>query len=264
MPEQIQHRSFHEINEAEYISANAARHASHAAIELAKYIYWSFLFYHTHQITSVQHYHAKDWVIGIAIANVLPLTASHVRDKTMELYSDSQRQQEWRLHLAASLVNSIGILAYRYLSEKGFAGHVLANMLIAASAMVFGKHGYQPVNEDSSIAKYKQRHTALKCNLTVSNLLSAVWPAFIYYCGNRSHHSYKMKVATYVLLGSAMLVYASNIMTGLKLQRHGAKLGERLEMQHASGYDGPPVVADDPVALQEVLMQPCPGSGSMA
>ncbi|MDF1654396.1 MAG: hypothetical protein P1U34_04715 [Coxiellaceae bacterium] len=273
MPTNTYQRTFDELDEAKYIGANAARHSGHAAIEFAKYAYLIFLFYHTHQIRSVTHYHAKNWVSFIAIANLLPLTLSHVSEKSYQLYRNSERHHEWGLHLSASLTNSIALVAYRYLSKWGMLGHIAANVFIIASAMSFSKVGYQPLHTEenvssadqvSSIARYKQRHGAFKCNLSVLNLLSTVWPLAIDYCAHHAGHNYKMKVATYSLLASAMCFYAINVFSGIKLQGDVSKFSKLLEEQDQEGYEGTRVVADQPNSLRARLLPPFSHSAVVA
>ncbi|MDF1796493.1 MAG: hypothetical protein P1U63_08165 [Coxiellaceae bacterium] len=254
-----------ELDEAKYIGIDAARHSSHAAIELAKYAYLTFLFYHTHQIRTVTHYHAKNWLTLIAGINLLPLTVLHITEQAFQSYRQRGRQHQWGLHLGASATNSIALMMYRYLSRYGMLGHIAANVLIVSAAMSPGKTDYQPakteangyhVSETSSIARYKQQHGAFKCNVSVLNLLSTVWPLAIDYCVRRADHNHNMKIATYSLLGSAVFFYAMNIWTGVGLQRKVAKLPQLLERQDMQGYDGPRVIVDRPNSLRARLLPP--------
>ncbi|MDF1761280.1 MAG: hypothetical protein P1U40_12175 [Coxiellaceae bacterium] len=273
MPTNTYQRTFDELDEAKYIGASAGRHTSHAAIEFAKYTYWSFLFYHTHQIRSVAHYHAKNWVSLLAAVNLMPLTLDHLRGPTYRLYRNGGRDHEWSLHLSASLVNSMALMSYRYFSEWGMLGHIAANVLMVAAAMSFGKNGYQPQNTEenvlsseqvSSISRYKQQHRAYKCNHSVLSLLSTIWPLAIDYCGRRAGHSEKMKIATYALLGSAMFFYTVNMYSGMKLQRRVGRFPQTLEKQDAPGYEGSRVVADQPNSLRFRLLPPFAKSSVIA
>ncbi len=273
MPTNTYQRTFDELDEAKYIGANVGRHTSYAAIEFAKYTYWSFLFYHTHQIRSVTHYHAKNWVSLLAAINLMPLTLDHLRGPTYRLYRNGGRHHEWGLYVSASLVNSMALMSYRYFSEWGMLGHIAANVLMVAAAMSFGKTGYQPQHteervaspaEISSIARYKQQHGAFKCNLSVLNLLSMVLPLAVDYCGRRAGHSEKMKIATYALLGSTLFFYSINMLSGMKLQRRVAKFPQILETQDAPGYAGATVVADQPNSLRFRLLPPFAESSVVA